>query len=96
MKPIEHMTTMATLDFLPGLSNADMALPLLLQAVALFLQEDIGQHGQRPEAYTGRCTHQLLLVQAQFFLAIAKEDLHIPPRRDRDEQRGWISFQIDF
>src|SRR6266566_7436506 len=36
MKPIEHMTAMAALDLPPGFANSDMALPLGLQAVALF------------------------------------------------------------
>src|SRR5437879_5407874 len=94
MKPIEQLSAMTTLDFTAGLPNADMTLPLLLQAVALFLQEDIGQHRQRPEAHNGRRTHQLIVIQAQFFFAITKEDLNIPPRRDVHEQRGWVSFQI--
>jgi hypothetical protein len=59
MKPIEHMTTMAALNFPPGLTNGDMALPLLLQAVALFLQEDIGKHGQPLEAHNGSRADQL-------------------------------------
>src|SRR2546428_11296326 len=37
MKPIKHMSTMATLDFTPGFPDRDMALPLLLQAYAFFL-----------------------------------------------------------
>ena len=54
-----------------------MTLPLFLQAVALFLQEDIGQHRQGPEAHDGGGTHHLILIPAQFFLAIAKEDLDL-------------------
>ena len=68
MKPIEQVPPMAALDFTPSLPNGDRALPLRLQAVALFLQEDIGQHGQAPEAHNGTCAHQLILIQAQFFL----------------------------
>src|SRR5436305_1502401 len=58
MKPIEHMPTMAALDFPPRLSNGDMALPLLLQTIALFFQEDISQYRQRPEAHNCRATRQ--------------------------------------
>src|SRR5712692_659887 len=94
MKPIEHMPTMAALDFLPSLTNSDMTLPLCLQAVALFLQEDIGQHRQRPEAHDGRRAHHLILIPAQFFLAITKEDLDVPAGSDMDEQHLRGSFQI--
>lgn len=74
--------------------DGDMAVPLLLQAVALFRQEDVGRPRQRPEAHDSRHAHQLILVRAQFFLAIARERLNIPKRRDMQEQRGWISVQI--
>src|SRR5712692_10482029 len=82
MKPIEHMSAMAALDLTPGLANSDLTLPLLLQAVALFLQEDIGEHRQGPEAHNSSGAHHLILVQAQFFLAIAKEHLDVPTGRD--------------
>jgi hypothetical protein len=94
MKPIEHIPTMAALDLTAGLANGDMTLPLLVQAVALFLQEDIGEHRQSPEAHNGDRAHHLILIQAQFFLAIAKEDLDVPTGRDMHEQGLWIGFQI--
>jgi len=47
MQPLEDVSTMAALDFASRFSNGDRALPLDLQAVLLFLQEDISQHGQR-------------------------------------------------
>src|SRR6266516_3498867 len=94
MKPVEQMSSMATLDFTPSLSNGDRALPLPLQAVALFLQEDISQHGQRPEPHDGDGAHQLILIQAQFFLAIAKEDFDIPTRCDVQEQCLRAGFHI--
>src|SRR5437016_5024490 len=78
MKPIKHMSTMATQDFTPGLPDSDMALPLQLQAYAFFFQKDRGEHHQSPEAHNGLGTHQLILVQAQFFLAIAEEDFDVP------------------
>src|SRR6266516_565882 len=96
MKPIEHMPPMATLALTAGLANGDVALPLLLQAVALLLQEDIGQHRQGPQAHNGRRAHHLILIQAQFFLAIAEEDLNVPTSRDRGQQPLWGGFQIDF
>src|SRR6266700_218000 len=86
MKPIEYMATMTALNLTPGLADGDMALPLFLQAVALFLQEDIGQHRQGPEADDGCGTHHLILIQAQFFLAIAKEDLNVPTGCDMHKQ----------
>ena len=74
MKPIKQMSAMASLDLTTSLANGDMRMPLRLQALAFFLQEDIGQHGQGPEAYDSQCSHQLILIQPQFFFAIAKED----------------------
>src|SRR6266581_5072721 len=94
MKPIKHMSTMATLDLTPGLANGDMALPLLLQTVALFLEEDIREHSQGPETHDGDGAHQLILIQAQFFFAIAKEDFDIPASSDVQEQGLWARFQI--
>src|SRR5712691_11294009 len=94
MKPIEHMPTMTALDLTPSFANSDMALPLLLQAVALFLQEDIGEHRQGPEAHNGDRAHHLILIQAQFFLAITKEYLDVPTGSDMHEQGFWMGFQI--
>src|SRR5690348_5272984 len=94
MKPIKHMPTMATLDFPPGLPDSDMALPLCLQASAFFLQKDIGEHHQGPEAHNGLDTHQLVLIQAQFFFAITKEDFDVPASSDVREQHLWAGFQI--
>src|SRR5258708_38393922 len=94
MKPIEHMSTMATLDLAARLTNGDMALPLFLQAVAFFLQEDIGQHRQGPEAHDRDGAHQLILIQAQFFLAIAKEHFNVPASSDMGEQQVWTGVQI--
>ncbi len=94
MKPIEHMPPIATLDFAPGLANGDMPLPLGLQAVAFFFQKDIGQHRQGPEAHNGHHAHQLVLIHAQFFFAIAKEDLNLQARRDMYEQSGQSGLQI--
>lgn len=96
MKPIKHMSTMATLDLTPGLANGDMALPLVLQTVALFLEEDIREHPHCPEAHDRGGAHQLILIQAQFFLAIAKEDFDIEAGSDVQEQGRWARFHIDF
>jgi hypothetical protein len=96
MKPIEHMQTMAMLDLTSSLANGRMALPLCLQAVAFFLQEDIGKPRQGSEAHDGYCAHQLVLIQAQFFFARAFETLVVPTSSDMQEQGLWISLQIDF
>lgn len=71
---------MPTLYFTPRLANGDMALPLCLQARALFFQEDISEQSQCPETHDGRGAHQLILIQAQFLFAITKEDLNVPSR----------------
>jgi hypothetical protein len=42
-EPEKQQATMTTLDFVACLANGDRALPLLLQAVLLFLQQDVGQ-----------------------------------------------------
>src|SRR6266849_977057 len=94
MKPIEYLATMAALDFTASLAHSDVAMPLPLQAVALLLQEDIGQHRQGPEAHDGCRAHHLILVQAQFFLAITEEDLDVPTSGDMGEQRLRIGFKI--
>lgn len=94
MEPIKHLSTMATLNFTPGLTNGDMALSLGLQAGALFLKEDIGQHRQRPETHQCGRAHQLIVIPAQFFLAIAKEHFDVPTGRDMGEQglRGGLQI----
>ncbi len=94
MKPIEDRATMATLDVAPSLANGHRALTLLLQPVALFLQEDVRQQGQRPETQERRGTHQLIVVQTQFFLAIAKKHLDVPALGDMLQQGGGIGLQI--
>jgi hypothetical protein len=94
MKPVERMLSMATLDFTPSLPDGDEALPPRLQAVALLLQEDRDQHGQLPETHDGDGAHQLILIQAQFFLAMAKEDFDTPTSCDVHEQRLRARFHI--
>jgi len=96
MKPIQYVPSMAALDLTSGLANRDGALPLLLQARALFLQEDVGQQGQRPEAHDGDCAHQLIVIQPQFLFAIAEEDFDVPARSDMGEQGLSVALQIDF
>jgi hypothetical protein len=81
MKPQKQQATMTALDFLARLANGDRTLPLLLQAVLLFLQEDIGHHRQRPEAQDGSRAQQLIVIQANFFLAIREEDLDVEAER---------------
>lgn len=49
MKPIKDMATMAALHFTACLSNGTVRGPLLLQARAFLLQEDIGYYRQSPE-----------------------------------------------
>src|SRR5207245_11562249 len=94
MKPVEYLSTMVGVGLPSGVANGDMALPLFWQAVAIFLQKDVGQHGEGPEAHKSSGAHQLILVQAQFFLAISKEHLDVPPCGDVLEQYLWIRFQV--
>src|SRR6266571_4159147 len=94
MKPIEYVPSIAALALTSGLANRDGALPLLLQARALFLQEDVGQQGQRPEAHDGDCAHQLIVIQPQFLFAIAEEDFDVPARSDMGEQGLSVALQI--
>src|SRR5215469_13537561 len=47
ISPAEQMPSMATLDLTPRLPNGDITLPLHLQAMAFFLQEDRGKPGQQ-------------------------------------------------
>src|SRR5258708_24979372 len=94
MKPSEQMSSMATLDFTPRLPDSDGALPLRLQAVALFLQEDISEHGQGPETHESEGAHQLIVIQAQLFFAISKEDFDVPTCGDVGEQQLWTGLQV--
>src|SRR5258708_29244929 len=94
MKPSEQMSSMATLDFTASRPDGNRALPLRLQAVALFLQEDIGKPRQRPETHNGGGAHQLIVIQAQLFFAIPKEHLDVPARRDMGKQQLWTGLQV--
>src|SRR5258708_12115947 len=82
MKSSEQMSSMATLDFTASLPDGNRALPLRLQAVALFLQEDIGQHRQRPETHNGGGAHQLIVIQAPPFFANPKKNPEVPAPPD--------------
>src|SRR5260221_14356796 len=89
MKPSEQMSSMATLDFTASLPDGNRALPLRLQAVALFLQEDIGKPRQRPETHNGGGAHQVVGIQAPLLFAPAKEPLDVPPPHDIGKQHDW-------
>jgi hypothetical protein len=45
------------------------------------------------QAHNGARAHQVILVQAQLFFAIAKEHLDVPKRCDMPEQYLWRSLQ---
>jgi len=94
MQPLKDVSTMTTLDFASRFSNGDRALPSDLQALLLFLQEDISQHGQRPEAQDGGNAHHLIVIQAEVLFAIAKEDLNLPACGDMSEQGLGIGIEI--
>ena len=94
MKPIQDRATMARLDFAAGLANGHRVLTVLLQPIAFFLQEDVRQHGQRPEMQERRGTHQLILVHTQFFLAIAEKHLNVEAVRRYTPAR-WLDRPPD-
>src|SRR5258708_1137118 len=94
MQPLKQAATMATLDLAASFANSDRALPREAQALLFFLKKDVGEHRQRPKSQNGRSTHQLIVVQAQFLLAIAEEDLDVPPCRDMRQQRLLVRFQV--
>src|SRR5215472_8334331 len=94
MNPIKDMATVTALYLTACLFNSDMTRPLLLQTSMHLLQEDIGEHGQSPEAQDGSGAHELIVIQAKLFPAIAKENFDIPASRDMDKQGLWISLQI--
>jgi hypothetical protein len=86
---------MKTLDLAARLANGDGALPVLLQTSPFFIEKRVGKHRQTPEAHERGGTHALILIQAELFLAISKEDFDVeaelrytppnpaPKRRDR-------------
>ena len=86
MQPLKQAATMTALDLAPSFANAHRALPQDAQALLFFLQKDVGEHRQRPKAQESPRTHDLVMVPAQFFLAILEEDLDLPPRRDMRQQ----------
>ena len=96
MEPDKQAATMTTLDLMPSFSDAQRALPRDAQALLLFLQKDVGEHRQRPKPQNGRSAHQLIVVQAEFLLAITQENLDVPACRDMREQGLFVSIQIDF
>jgi hypothetical protein len=96
MQPLKQTATMATLDLASSFANGNRALPRDLQALLFFLQKDVGEHRQRPKPQNGRSAHQLIVVQAEFLLAITQENLDVPACRDMREQGLFVSIQIDF
>jgi hypothetical protein len=79
----------------PGVfHNGDMMLPRGLQTNPFFIQTGIGKQGQTPEAHECRSTHQLVLIQAEFLLAIGEEDFDLPSRTDVFQQALCRSLQI--
>ena len=96
MQPLKQTATMATLDLASSFANGNRALPRDPQALLFFLQKDVGEHRQRPKPQHGRSAHQLIVVQAEFLLAITQENLDVPACRDMREQGLFVSIQIDF
>src|SRR5947209_5252104 len=94
MEQLKQAATMATLDLASSFANGDRPLPRDTQALLFLLKKDVSEHRQRPKPHNGRSTHQLIVVQAQFLLAIAEEDLDVPACRDMREQCLWIRFQV--
>ena len=80
-KPEKQQAPMAALELAASLANGDRALPLLRHSVLLFLQEGRGEHRQGPEAQESGGAHQLVVIQAQLFLAIFEEDLDVEAGR---------------
>jgi hypothetical protein len=46
-------------------------------------QRDLSKHRQRSKAQEGTRAHDLVMIQAQLFLAILEENLDLPTRRSR-------------
>lgn len=94
MQPLTHQTTLAALDVAASLAQGDGTRKRRVHAGLLFLQEDASPQGQKPETHDGGGTHQLRVIQAEFLVAIAKEDVHIPACRAMGEQGLWVGFPI--
>ena len=82
MQPLKQAATMTTLDLAASFANAHRALPQDAQASPFFIEKDVGKHRQRPKAQEGTRAHDLVMIQAQLFLAILEENLDLPTRRD--------------
>ncbi len=74
IEPVEHVMMMNALNLSTCLADGNVCLPLLAEAVAFVIQEDIGCHDQGPEAMNGSGTHDLVLVETKEFLGVGKED----------------------
>ena len=93
-EPKQELASMKTLDLATCLADGDGALPLLLQTVPLFIEKGVGEQGQAPKAHKRGGTHELILIEAELFLAIGKEDFDVPARRDMRQQSLRRSVQI--
>ncbi len=76
-KPKQELASMKTLDLAARLANGEGALPSLLQMSPFFIEKRVGEQGQTPEAHERGGTHELILIQAELFLAISKENFDV-------------------
>src|SRR5688500_5990 len=89
-QPIEQMDTVGALDGALdgalGVANRDVLLSGSGKAGAFLLKKDVGGQHQGPEADNRRRAHQLILVEAEQFFRVGKQNLDVPTHGQMADQ----------
>src|SRR3989304_516769 len=94
MNPIHDVTPMPALHFTTGVTKRNMDVLLTLQAVTLFIQENVSSHNERPKAQDSGGIHELVVVKTQQVFGVAEQDFDVPTGSDMLEQGHRIGVQI--
>ncbi len=94
MEPVKQVLMMNMLNLSACLTDGDVGLPLLTEAVAFILQEDIGGHDQGPEVLNGSGAHDQILVETEEFLGVSKENLDLPTSGNVDQEGFGVGGEI--
>jgi hypothetical protein len=93
-EPIEKMTPMTLTNMTNSITNGGMGLAQALQPVTFSIKEEVSNHNQRPEALDSQGVHQLVVVEAEEFFGVGKENLNIPTGSDMSQQGGGIGLEV--
>src|SRR5579859_7608312 len=88
------MAGMGTLNGTARFANTDGLLLFETQSGALFIEKNVGDHDQSPEAKNGGSGHELVMVDTQDIFGVLKEDLNLPSSGDVLDQAHQVGLQI--